>query len=375
MQYTCNKNEELNKDIKMLIEEYIKKYLSENNAHLFISAIDILIKLNDIDMNKGKVESWACGIVHAVCSINNLNVKVGDIYRFFNVSNSTGLKRSKVIKELLINHNYNKNKGKFNNKSEIKNYIEDINYINAQKKIKEAYEEKNFSKKVALAKEALNICKDCSDAYIILSNDKSLNNKGKEQLLRKAVEASINILGISDIEDLHHVANSVKEIKPYLGAQYRLANHLWVSGNKKEAVDICMHLLECDPKDRLIIRSILLSWTLLINDNDKTNIILNKYNNDYLTATAYSRALYLIKCDEIDKGKRELRKAIRYNRFVIPYILKMKRIPKVLPIITRFGSEEEAIHYMLYGYDAWRNVPKSINIVKEIYKEVKKDWI
>lgn len=371
MQYICNKDEDLNKDIKVLIEEYIKKYLSKDDTYLFMNALDILIKLNDIDMNKGKIESWACGIVHAVCSLNDLNIKVGDIYTFFNVSNSTGLKRSKVIRELLTKHNYNENKS---SNKEVKNNLNDINYINAQKKIKEAYEQKNFSKKVILAKEALSICENCSDAYIILSNDKSLNNQEKEKLLRKAVEASINILGVSDIKDLYDVTDSSKEIRPYLGAQYRLANHLWVSGSKKEAVDICMHLLKCDPKDRLIIRSILLSWTLLTNDNDKTNTILNKYNNDYLTATMYSKSLYLIKCGEIEKGKRELRKSIRYNRFVIPYILKMKRIPKVLPIITRFGSEEEAIHYMLYGYDAWNNVPKAISIVKETYKEIQRDW-
>lgn len=375
MQYICNKNEKINKDIKILIDNYVEKYLNKGDSHLFIRAIDILIKLSDIDMNKGKIESWACGIVHAVCSLNNLNVKVGDMYTFFNVSSSTGLKRSKLIRELLKNNNYNENQDESKIKSEINKYIEDIDYINAQKKIKEAYEQKNFRKKVILAKEALSICKNCSDAYIILSNDRSLNDKEKEKLLRKSVEASINILEISNINDLYNIKNSSKEIRPYLGAQYRLANHLWASGNKKEAVDICMHLLECDSKDRLIIRSILLSWTLLIDDNDKTNIILNKYNNDYLTATVYSKALYLIKCNEINKAKIELKKAIRYNRFVIPYILKMKRIPKVLPIITRFGSEEEAIHYMLYGYDAWNNVPEAINIAKEVYKEVKKDWI
>lgn len=361
----------IHKDINKLVKSYVDKYLDQSKYDLFSNVIDALSKLDDIDMTKGKLESWACGISHAVCSMNALDVKLTDIYTFFNVSSSTGLKKSKLIKEVLEKNNYRDEK-----KPEVKyiNYLEDIDYINAQNKIKEAYNQKNFKKKLNLAKEALSICKECSDAYIILANDQNLNNEEKEKLLKRSVKASLNILGISDIFDLGDLENFSKEIMPYLATQYRLANHLWDTKKREEAINICMHLLECDPKDRLMIRSILLSWTLLANDTDKTEYILNKYKNDYLTSAIYSKALYLIKKDEIDKAKKELKRAIRYNRFVIPYILKMKRIQKVLPVVTRFGSEEEAVHYMLYGYDAWNSTDNAINIAKTVYNEVKKDW-
>ncbi|BFK81539.1 hypothetical protein I3900191A7_16840 [Clostridium baratii] len=355
-------------ELNKLIEAFIKENLEDKLNNNFFKVSELLFDNYSEELLKGKCEAWACGIAHNTCVKNQMDIKISNIYKFFNVSSSTGLKRSKDVEKMINNiksSDCNNNELNF----EVIKTIADENYIQAQKIIQEAYNQKNFKQRVKLANKALEICKDCSDAYIILANDKGLTDSEKENLLRKAVKASINILGVTDINRLRKEEFLKEELTPYLGAQYRLANHLWLTENRDEATEICMNLLRNNPKDRLIIRSILLSWTIITNKDNYTNEILNKYKNDYLTASYYSKALFNIKIGNIREGKIALRKAIQYNKFVIPYILKMKRIPKELPIIERFRSHEEAIHYMLYGYEAWYSVSDAINILKEIKKE------
>ncbi|WP_438520727.1 hypothetical protein [Clostridium sp.] len=235
--------------------------------------------------------------------------------------------------------------------------------------IKNAYNEKTFKKKIKCAKYALEVCENCSDAYILLSNDNGIDALMKEQLLRKAVKASIKVLGINNINNLKKEEFLKPELSSYLVSQYRLANHLWEVSKRNEAIKICMDIISKNPKDKLMIRSFLTSWTIIEGEDKYAEDLLKKYKDDYLTSIYYSRALYNIKIANITDGKIELRKAIAYNKYVVYYLLKMKHIPNNLPTINEFRSNEEAIHYMLYGYGAWTCVPEAIKILKELKRE------
>lgn len=57
---------------------------------------------------KGKVEIWACGIIHAIGTVNSLfdknqspNIKQGELYKYFGVSETTGAKKSKEIRDMM----------------------------------------------------------------------------------------------------------------------------------------------------------------------------------------------------------------------------------------------------------------------------------
>lgn len=57
---------------------------------------------------KGKAETWACGIVHAIGTVNllfdknqHLNVRQCELYKYFGVSETTGAKKSKDIRDLM----------------------------------------------------------------------------------------------------------------------------------------------------------------------------------------------------------------------------------------------------------------------------------
>ncbi|MDZ5038555.1 hypothetical protein GNF66_15695, partial [Clostridium perfringens] len=70
------------------------------------------------------------------------------------------------------------------------NVKEDEDLKKANKLANEAWNQKNYNKKVKLAREALEISKNCAEAYIILSYDNSLNIKEQKALVIKGIEAA-----------------------------------------------------------------------------------------------------------------------------------------------------------------------------------------
>ena len=67
-----------------------------------------IFKIESSKLNKGKANSWTCGIVHSIGMINGLftnkstiNIKASEFYELFNVSSSTGLSKSKEVRSMI----------------------------------------------------------------------------------------------------------------------------------------------------------------------------------------------------------------------------------------------------------------------------------
>ena len=94
--------------------------------------------------------------------------------------------------------------------------------------------------------------------------------------------------------------------------------------------------------------------------------MLNKYKNDYLPSTKFSKALYLFKIGKLEEAERALRIANASNPFVIDYIIKQKRIPTNPPELKSLGTEEDAVYYMKNAETAWNSVNGARSWVKEL---------
>lgn len=386
------------------IKNFSSEYLNDEYKNICVMAVETLFLNNEEQLKKGKSFSWAAGVVHAIGTINNLfdskeepYIKVADLYKAFGVSSSTGSSKSKEVKNLLnlskenkqwiIDENKNMEISEnhmiedkeedaattdhvVNKKSEKEpfKFFVHKNFIIAERILDNAWKQKNYKNKAKYAKEALSIYEDCADAYIILSKDSGLNNLEKKVLLEKAVKAAQNLLRIDNLETANPELFKLKVAEPFFGAKYSLAIHLWEIGEKELAIENAFEILKYNEKDTLMVRNVVANWLLTEKRYSQLKDLLDKYERDNSAAINYSRVALLYKTDEIRAAENALRRAYKRNPFVIPYIIKQKRVPSLLPHIFKLGSEEEAIKYVSLGLEVWSD-SKMIQWVKEKKKD------
>lgn len=362
---------EREEEIKGILNNFCDNYLNENYKVVSNRLCEAIIKKDEELLIKGKSSAWACGIIHAIGSINNLfnkdndiYIKAKDLYQIFNVSSSTALNRSKQIQNII---NTSKDdtwmiKGKVEEESDKK-------FEEAELLISQAWQCKNFNKKKKFAKEALEICDYCVDAYIILAKDNSKSNEEKKELLEKAVKGSLKLLGVSDMSQISKETWELPEITSLLGSSYNLLFQLWNMGERRKAIDLGLEILKYDKKDMLMIRAVIINWMLLENNIDEAEKFLDTYKNDYLSAFKYSKVIIEYLRGNLEKAESLLKEAYKFNPYVMPYILKQKKMPENLPKIQSFRSEEEAVHYMTKAIVVWKSTNGITKWVKEIYKK------
>lgn len=363
------------------INSFSNEYLNEEYKNICLEAAKLLFLNNETAVKKGKSFSWAAGIVHAVGSVNGLfdskeepYIKALDLYKEFGVSSSTGSSKSKEVKSLLdINEDNNKwllTKKEDDNSSTAEEEVaadEAVNensnadkliiskkFIDAQKVIDRAWREKNYNSRAKYAKEALDIYEDCSDAYIILSNDLKLSSSEKTELLNKAVKAAKNVLKIDKLENADRRLFRLEIANPLFGAKYVLAQHLWKIGQREEAIKEASEIIAYNVTDDLSIRGTLSSWLLIEEKYDEAYALLDRCIHDYLAATCYNRAALLYKTGKSKEAEGALRRAYKQNRFVMDYLLKKKAV-KSVQYVSRIGGEEEASAYAELGLKVWND--------------------
>lgn len=376
------------------INSFSNEYLNEEYKNICIEATKLLFSNNETTVKKGKSFSWAAGIVHAIGSVNGLfdskeepYIKALDLYKEFGVSSSTGSSKSKEVKSLLdISEDNSKwivSKPQQSGASTAKEEaavtaVNEVNdgdkltiskkFIDAQKIAAKAWREKNYNNRAKYAKEALSVYEDCSDAYIILSNDSKLSSNEKTELLRKAVKSAQNVLKIDKLENADRRVFRLEIAKPLFGAKYVLAQHLWAVGESEEAIKEASEILAYNVTDDLTIRGNLSSWLLIEEKYDEAAKLLERCIHDYLASTCYNRAALLYKTGKIREAEGALRRAYKQNKFVMDYLLKKKTAKNAHPS-SRIGSDEEAAAYADLGLKVWNDAE-----IRAWLKDMKKDF-
>ncbi|WP_244835288.1 DUF6398 domain-containing protein [Clostridium sp. BJN0001] len=368
-------------DISNKLSDFSDKFLTSDYKSLLIRSLKLIYENNKENLMKGKSESWACGLVHALGTINGLfdskndiSLKVSDLYKAFNISSSTGLNKSKDVRKLLsLDENSDKWKISKNMQNEQFRFLVDRRYFKAQKVADYAWNMKNFKDSQVYAKDALKIYENCSDAYIILSKNPALTDSEKIEILNKAVMAAQNVLGIKD--DLDTVDKRIYSLpiaRQFFGAKYTLAKHLWKIGKREEAITNLKDVVNFDKKDLLMAKGLLSHWLIENNQYNECQELLKKYNDRSLMLI-YAEAALLFKMNDKSDAEKALRRAYKRNQYVFDYILGIKKLPKVLHKVTKKGSNEEAIFYAKLGLNIWDNEEmKSWIKVKKLDFEIEK---
>lgn len=240
----------------------------------------------------------------------------------------------------------------------------------AQDTIYAAYEAKNKTGMIALARKALEISADCADAYLILAEHNAKVLPEALALYEAAVKAGERALGDEFKELKGHFWGYI-ETRPYMRARQGLAVTLWEMGRLQEAASHMQDMLELNPNDNQGIRDLYI--TLLLEQDDLTRLekLLKQYPGDWSAFRKYGEALYQFKkTGRGDKADDLLFDAIAYNPYVPPYLIGKKRIPKN-PSAEYYspGDEREALYYVRDGIRPWSNTEGAMKWLGDLLRE------
>ncbi len=98
-------------EIVQLTDAFCSEHLNEEDAQLARFLTAALCRKRPSPLSKGKINSWAAGIIHALGMVNFLydpsqtpHMKATEIYQQFGISSSTGQAKSKQIRDVMKIH-------------------------------------------------------------------------------------------------------------------------------------------------------------------------------------------------------------------------------------------------------------------------------
>ena len=95
-------------EIVAITDAFAVTHLDDEYRQLIRYAVAALCRKRPSPVATGKANTWACGVTHAIGSVNFLfdpsqtpHIKAGDLYRAFGVSQGTGQGKSKLVRDAL----------------------------------------------------------------------------------------------------------------------------------------------------------------------------------------------------------------------------------------------------------------------------------
>lgn len=223
----------------------------------------------------------------------------------------------------------------------------------AQSLVYEAWNSEG-SEKIGLARRALELSKDCADAYLILAEEEAKTQEAALGLYRKALEAGKRALDPALFTDSAGKFWEIMETRPYMRSRLGLAECLWDLGKKDEALEHLRELMRLNPKDDQGVRYILLQCLLESGADEELGALLERYGKDTSPEIRYTHALWMFRREGPGPAANALLKeAVRANRHVPGYLTGKQRLSKRVPEAAHEGSAEEAEAYAAGAFDTW----------------------
>ncbi len=193
-------------------------------------------------------------------------------------------------------------------------------------------------RRVQLAREALRLDPDCTDAHVLLAEQ---SGTAQDELAhyQRGVEAATRTLGKAPfIENLGEFWNYFPT-RPYMRARFGLAQSLCEMGRFDEAIEHGLDLLRLNPDDRLGVRHFLLPTLLECHRDADAARLLQTYDEPS-AHWLYAKALLAFRLGgRCPSANSAIERAIRVNPFVLEVICSDSPIPS--PPGFAPGSMEE----------------------------------
>jgi tetratricopeptide (TPR) repeat protein len=242
----------------------------------------------------------------------------------------------------------------------------------AQALMYRAFEEADEQRRVQLAKDALAICPDCADAYVLLA-EHATSRKEAMRLYEQGVAAGERALGAEAFEqDVGHFWG-ILETRPYMRARLGLAHSLWMAGHRDEAVQHLQDMLRLNPNDNQGVRYTLAGFLLFLDRDDDLARLLQEYPDEGSAAWSYTKALlYFRQHGDSPEARQLLKQAKKTNKHIPDYLLGEKYPPSQQPDYYSPGDESEALDYIGSFLAAWKFTPGAVAWLRENVTKTKK---
>ena len=242
----------------------------------------------------------------------------------------------------------------------------------AQALIYRAFEEPDEQERIQLAKDALAICPDCADAYVLLA-EHAASRKEARRLYEQGVAAGERALGTEVFEQDVGRFWGVLETRPYMRARLGLAHSLWTAGRREETVVHLQDMLRLNPGDNQGVRYTLAGFLLFLDRDDDLARLLQQYPDEASAAWSYTKALLSFRQNGDTPDTRQLLKqAKKTNKHVPAYLLGEKHPPSQQLAFYSPGDESEALDYIGGFLAAWKATPEAIAWLRANVTKAKK---
>jgi tetratricopeptide (TPR) repeat protein len=239
----------------------------------------------------------------------------------------------------------------------------------AQELMCRAFNQPAPQRRIALAQEALALCPDCADAYVLLA-EHAPTRKEALALWEQAVAAGQRALGPRFFQEEVGHFWSILETRAFMRAKEGLASALWAAGRRAEAMQHLRDLLQLNPNDNQGVRYTLASFLLNEDRDDDLAHLLRQYPDEDSTFWTYTRALLAFRQGgDSPEARRLLDEARQANRHVPTYLLGHERLPEEQPPHYSPGRENEAIVYARMFLSGWRNASGAITWLRQMEKK------
>jgi tetratricopeptide (TPR) repeat protein len=230
----------------------------------------------------------------------------------------------------------------------------------AQALMYRAFEEPDEQRRVQLAKEALAISPDCADAYVLLAEHAGSRREAL-RLYEQGVAAGERALGVEAFERDVGRFWSVLATRPYMRARLGLAQVLWTTARRDEAIQHLQDMLRLNPNDNQGIRYTLAGFLLFLDRDEDLALLLQQFPDEESTAWAFTKALLSFRQhgDTLD-ARRLLKKAKKANKHVADYLLGEEFPPPGQPGYYSPGDRSEALNYIGSFLAGWKSTPGAI---------------
>jgi tetratricopeptide (TPR) repeat protein len=242
----------------------------------------------------------------------------------------------------------------------------------AQELMYQAFDEPEEERRIQLAKEALEICPDCTDAYVVLA-EHARSRKDTLRLYEQGLAAGERALGTEAFEQEVGRFWGILETRPYMRARLGLALSLWTAGRRDEAVKHLLDMLRLNPGDNQGVRYTLAGFLLFLDRDNDLAQLLQQYADEASAAWAYTKALLAFRQQgDTPKTRQLLKQAKKTNKHVPAYLLGDKFPPTEQPGYYSPGAESEALEYIGSFLAGWKDTPGAVAWVRANVKAKKK---
>ncbi len=211
------------------------------------------------------------------------------------------------------------------------------------------------------AKKALKIYPDCIEAYEYLGSTYQYYHKGAEHY-EKGVEIGRRVFGGDFLKQNKGHFWMITETRPFMRCLGALADAYYFPGGVTKAIPIWEEMLDLNPNDNQGIRYSLLSAYLEDKDFVKFKKLRKEFDESGALMLFPDALAEFAQNGDTPKAQKLLQKAKKSNQYVVP-LLVQQYPPEEHVYSYSWGSEEEAIIYLNYGWRSW------------MFNQGAKDWV